>query len=157
MNDTFRISLAFFFLLSLAACSKYQRNTLPMNRLGKVDKVGLNYYLVDAAHPLTRVWNMSNCKIGDQELHCYLTKMSETKAVEVSLIRGNWDARASKNDVLFYADTKFAATIQDTCSININTGQLEKIEVLELNHLRSYGVPLLSLTGFLTLLFLIGE
>ncbi len=100
---------------------------------------------------------MSECKIAPQEITCYLTRLTEKEGAEISLVRGNWDARASKNDVLFYAEPRFASALQDSSIQKISIGQLEKIEVFELNHLRTYGAPLLSLTGFLALLFLISE
>jgi len=157
MNYFFRLSLSIAIFCSLAACSKYQRYPLPLNKLKKIDQEFLNYYLVDAAHPTTRVWYMSDCKIGEQEISCYLTKLTEVEAAEISLITSRSDARASKNDILFYADPKFALGIQDTCTRKISTDQMQKIEVIELNHLKTYGTPLLSLTGFLGLLFLISE
>ncbi len=152
-----RLILAFALLVSSIACSKYQRYPLPLDRLEKVDVDYLQYYLVDAAHPLTKVWRMSDCKIGPQEIDCRLTKLTANEAAEISLVRGNRDARASKNDVLFYADPRFALALQDTGTQKIHTGQLEKIEVFELNHLKTYGTPLLSITGFICLLFLLAN
>ena len=122
-----------------------------------VDKDYMTYYLVDAAHPLSRVWYMSECQVKDREVLCFLTKMTEMEAREVTHIDNRRDARWSKDDVLFYANPKFAATLGDTSTLTIQLDQLDKIEVYELNHVKTFGTPLLSILGFLIVIYILSE
>ena len=151
------LALSLLLAFCSISCTKYQRYVLPKSKLMNIDKDFLTYYLVDAAHPLTRVWYMSECKLTEKEIACHLTKLTELEAYEVYKIQSNKDARWSKNDVLFYADPRFATTIPDSTSMSITTDQLIKIEVYELNHVRTFGTPLITFAGVLSLLYLTSD
>jgi len=142
-------------MASFWACTVYQRYELPKSRVQKINESYLTYYLVDPAHPLTRVWYMSESKVNNTEVTCFLSKMTEIEAADVTKVRSKRDARWSKNDVLFYANPRFAATLPDTGNFSIPMEQLEKIEVYELNYARTLGPPLLYASGFLMLLWII--
>jgi hypothetical protein len=155
MKPIFLRSALLALVVSFLSCSTYQRYELPKSRVQKINESYLAYYLVDPAHPLTRVWYMSESKVKDTEVTCFLSKMTELEAADVTKVRSRRDARWSKNDVLFYANPRFAATLPDTGNFSIPMDQLEKIEVYELNYAKTVGTPLLYTSGLLLLLFAI--
>ena len=155
MYSSYRLFPFLFIALILCACTTYQRYQLPSARLSKINETHLSYYLVDAAHPLSRVWYMSSSKVQDTAVTCYITKMTTFEAAEVTTIQNRKDARWSKNDVLFYADPAFAASLKDTLTLTIPVAKFEKIEVYELNHIKSIGAPMLGVVGLFVVLFII--
>jgi hypothetical protein len=155
MYSSFRSFQFLFIILFLCSCTTYQRYQLPSARLSKINEDYLSYYLVDAAHPLSQVWYMSKSKVEDTAVTCYITKMTELEAAEVTTVRNKKDARWSKNDVLFYADPAFAASLKDTLTLTIPVAKFEKIEVYELNHIKSIGAPMLGVVGLFVVLFII--
>ena len=142
-------------LVLLSACTTYQRYKLPANRILKIQNTDLTYYVVDAANPISRAWYVSDCQINETGIEGYLTKMEPESAKEIYIVQSRRDSRWSKNDVLFYADPRLANTLPDSGLVNIPVGKMAKIEVYELNHAKTFGTPLLSVTGFLALLYLI--
>ncbi len=146
-----------FFLLSQSACVHYQRYAMSKSRLQKINPVGLSVYLVDAAHPLTRGWYVSEPKFEANSITGFISRMAEVETIEASLIRDRNDARQSRNDILLYAKPQFAMNLPDTATMTIQNAQLEKIEVCEMNHVKTIGMPLLGCTGILMLLYLISD
>ncbi|MBN8680701.1 MAG: hypothetical protein J0M29_20930 [Chitinophagales bacterium] len=151
------IPLAVLLLLGLSSCAHYERYGLAKSRMQKLNSSGVSVYLVDAAHPLTRGWFLSEPVFEARSVKARITRMSEVETMEMSLIRDRYDARQSRNDILLFAKPQFAESLPDTTSIVIQDHQLEKIEVCELNHLRTYGAPLLGCTGMVFLLYLVTQ
>ncbi len=151
------IPLAVLLLLGLSSCAHYERYGLAKSRMQKLNSSGVSVYLVDAAHPLTRGWFLSEPVFDARSVKARITRMSEVETMEMSLIRDRYDARQSRNDILLFAKPQFAESLPDTTSIVIQDHQLEKIEVCELNHLRTYGAPLLGCTGMVFLLYLVTQ
>jgi len=56
---------------------------------------------------------------------------------------------------LLYAKPQFAMTLPDTATMTIQNVQLEKIEVCEMDHVKTIGMPLLGCTGVMLLVYLI--
>jgi len=125
------------------------------SRLQKINPEGLSVYLVDAAHPLTRGWYLSEPKFEKNSVSGFISRMAEVETLEASMLRDRSDAQQSKNDVLLYAKPQFAMDLPDTATLSIQNTQLEKIEVCELNHIRTIGMPLMGCTGVLLLVYLI--
>jgi hypothetical protein len=147
--------LAGFFLLSQTACVYYQRYPIAKARLPKVNPEGLSVYILDAAHPLTRGWYMSEPKFEKNSISGFISKMAEVETLEASMLRDRSDAQQSRNDVLIYIKPQVALGLPDTATLSIQAAQLEKIEVCELNHVKTIGLPLISCVGFLGLIYLI--
>ncbi|MBC7773816.1 MAG: hypothetical protein H7246_00145 [Phycisphaerae bacterium] len=152
--------LTFLFLLSLflfsqTACVYYQRYSMSNSRLQKINPEGLSIYLVDAAHPLTRGWYLSEPRFEKNSVSGFISRMAEVEILEASMLRGRADAQQSKNDILLYAKPQFAIALPDTATLTIQNTNLEKVEVCELNHVRTIGMPLLGCTGGLLLVYLI--
>ncbi len=149
--------LTSFLLFSQTACVYYQRYPMSESRLQKINPEGLSVYLVDAAHPLTRGWYVSEPKFEANSITGFISRMAEVETIEASLLRDRSDARKSRNDILLYAKPKFALNLPDTATMTISTIQLEKIQVCEMNHVKSIGLPLLGCTGTLMLVYLLSE
>jgi hypothetical protein len=151
----FLIPVAVLLLLCLSSCAHYERYGMAKSRMEKLNNKGVSVYMVDAGHPLTRGWFLSDPVFEANQVTAFITRMSEVETMEMSVIRNNYDARQSRNDILLYAKPKFASSLPDTAKIQIFDHQIEKIEVCELNHVRSIGLPLLGCSGLVTLLYLI--
>lgn len=147
--------LAVFFLLSQTACAYYQRYPIAKSRLPKVNPEGLSVYILDASHPLTRGWYLSEPKFEKNSISGFISKMAEVETLEASMLRDRSDAQQSRNDVLIYLKPQFAQGLPDTATLSIQGSQLEKIEVCELNHVKTIGLPLISCVGFLGLIYLV--
>lgn len=155
-NQTLLILLfSAFFLFAQTACVRYQRYGMPKSRLQKIDPSGLSIYLLDAAHPLTRGWYIAEPKFEKEGITGYISRMAEVETIEVSMLRGNYDAQMSRKDVLLYARPQFASSLPDTGTMTIQTVQLEKVEVCELNHARTFGIPMAGCTGILVLAYIL--
>ena len=146
-------------LLTQSSCAYYQRYSMPKARLKKINPAGLSIYLVDAAHPLTRGWYLTEPKFEGDKVTGFISRMAEVETLEASLVRNRFDAQQSKNDILLFAKPQFAATLPDTATMTIQNDQLEKIEVCEMNQLKTVGRPLVGCTSllFLAYLFTSGE
>ncbi len=143
------------FLFSQTACVQYQRYAMSKSRLQKINPVGLSVYLVDAAHPLTRGWYVSEPTFEANSITGFISRMAEVETIEAALLRDRSDAKQSRNDILLYAKPQFAMSLPDTATLTIQNVQLEKIEVCEMNHVKSIGMPLLGCTGVLLLVYLV--
>lgn len=143
------------FLLSQTACAYYQRYPMAKSRLQKVNPDGLSVYLLDAAHPLTRGWYVSEPKFGKNSVSGFISKMAEVESLEAAVLRDRLDAQQSRNDILLYAKPQFALNLPDTATLTIQDIQLEKIEVCEMNHVKTIGLPMMGCTGTLLLVYLI--
>ena len=142
-------------LFAQTACVRYQRYGMPKSRLQKIDPTGLSIYLLDAAHPMTRGWFIAEPKFEKEGVTGYISRLAEVETIEVSMLRGNHDAQMSRKDVLLYARPQFASSLPDTGTMTIQTTQLEKVEVCELNHARTFGLPMAGCTGILVLAYII--
>lgn len=149
--------IAAILLTTQSACVHYQRYSMAKSRLQKINPEGLSIYVVDVAHPLTRGWYLSEPKFEQNSISGFISRMAEVEILETSMLRDRSDAQQSKNDILLYAKAQFALSLPDTAHITIQNSQLEKIEVCELNHLRTIGVPLIGCTGVLALVYLISQ
>ncbi|MBL7827962.1 MAG: hypothetical protein JNJ57_15135 [Saprospiraceae bacterium] len=149
MKNYVRIFSLFMLLSGLYSCLHYQRYRLPTERLEKLINKPLDHYLIDPAHPQTNVWYMSKVEVQPNRVICNITKMAPAEAMEITLIRSRMDATWSKNDVLFYPDQAFLALLPETGRIEITTNDLEKIEVYEVNQVKTFGTPLIVLLGLL--------
>lgn len=147
--------LASLFLLTQTACVHYNRYAMSKTRLQKIDPQGLSVYVVDAAHPLTRGWYLSEPKFTGNSVSGFISRMAEVETLEASMLRDRYDAQQSRNDILLYAKPQFALGLPDTATLTILNSQLEKVEVCELNHLKTFGRPLLGCTGIVLLAYLI--
>ncbi|MFN0213533.1 MAG: hypothetical protein ACKVT2_04700 [Saprospiraceae bacterium] len=144
-------------ILSQSSCAYYQRYQMSKSKLQKINPDGLSVYLVDASHPLTRGWYVSEPKFEKNSIRGYLTRMAEVETLEASMLRNRSDAQQSRNDILLFAKPQFAAGLPDTATMVIQNSNLEKIEVCELNHGKTIGLPLLGCFGGWVLVYLITE
>ena len=143
MKNKYLLFTLFFTTVFLASgCVFYQRYPLAQSRLTKINKTNLTFYLLDASHPRSRAWHMSEADFQDQAVHCFLIKLDEFDAQEVSTIHNNRDARESRDEVLLFAKPRFVFSLADTVTMTIPYEQLEKIEVIEANHGKSVGVSM---------------
>ena len=156
-HSFFILLIAASFLITQSACVHYQRYSMAKSRLQKINPEGLSVYVVDVAHPLTRGWYLSEPKFEPNSISGFISRMAEVEILETSLLRSRSDAQQSRNDILLYAKAPYALSLPDTAHISIQHTQLEKIEVCELNHLRTIGVPLIGCTGVLALVYLIAQ
>lgn len=147
--------LLLLFLCAQTSCSYYQRYAMSKTRLERINPEGLSVYLVDAAHPLTRSWYIADVKFEGDRVTGYLSRMAEVETLEMSMLRNRLDAQQSKNDILLYAKPQFALTLPDTATMTISNSQLEKVEVCEMNHVKTIGRPLMGCTGIFLLAYLI--
>lgn len=136
--------LLLVFLFQQSGCLYYQRYPLAKSRLAKIPLENLSFYVIDSAHPLTKMWYVSDFKFEPKVMHCHLTKMAEVEAMEISMVRNRQDAKNSRNEVLLFAKPQFAMTLADTATMTINYEQFDKIEVYEINHGKTVGVVLAS-------------
>jgi hypothetical protein len=130
--------------MSLSGCVFYQRYPLAQNRLTKIDKYPLTYYVLDASRPQSRVWYVSEAEFSEDQMQGFLVRVSEEEARDVAMVTSKRDAKYSKNDVLLYANPRYALTLADTSTVTLRYDQLEKIEVYEANHEKSLTVSLLA-------------
>ncbi|MCY7328564.1 MAG: hypothetical protein LH618_08455 [Saprospiraceae bacterium] len=137
------------------SCTYYQRYPMTKARMPKIDTRGLTFYLIDVAHPLSKVWYITDYNISEQYMSAFIVRMSETEAMQVSTVRNNRDARASRNEVLLYAKPKYALGLPDTLTTRIDFDQLEKIEVHEVNYGRVLAFNILGYIGIGMLISLI--
>lgn len=128
----------------LPGCVFYQRYPLPKERITKIDKYPLTYYVLDASRPQSRVWYVSEAAFSDEQMQGFLVRVSEEEAKDVAIVSSKRDAKFSKNDVLLYANPRYALTLADTTTVTLRYDQLEKIEVYEANHEKSLAVSLLA-------------
>lgn len=129
------------------SCSYYQRYPMSKARMPKIDTQGLTFYLLDAAHPLSKVWYISDYSISEKSMSAFLVRLSETEAMQVTTVSSNRDARASKNEVLLFAKPQYALGLPDTLTTQIDFDQLEKIEVHEVNYGKTLAFNLLGYVG----------
>lgn len=137
-------ALLLVFLFQQSGCLYYQRYPLAKSRLAKIPLENLSFYLIDSAHPLTKMWYVSDFKFEPKSMHCFLTRMAEVEATEISMVRNRQDAKNSRNEVLLFAKPQFAMTLADTATMTINYEQFDKIEVYEVNHGKTIAVVLAS-------------
>ncbi len=130
-----------------ASCAYYQRYPMSKARMPKIDTRGLTFYLIDAAHPLSKVWYITDYTISEKSMSAFIVRMSETEATQVSTVRNNRDARASKNEVLLFAKPQYALSLPDTLTTRIDFEQLEKIEVHEINYGKTLAFNFLGYIG----------
>ena len=149
--------IAGLFLFTQTACVHYQRYAMAKSRLQKINPEGLKVYLVDASHPLTRGWYVSEPTFESNSVSGFINRMAEVEMLEASILRDRTDAQQSRNDILLYASPKFALSLPDTATLTIQNSQLEKIEVCELNYLKTVGRPMLGCTGLLLLAYLVWD
>lgn len=132
-----RQPLAWLLLLIMlgwqAGCVQYQRYPMSKARMPKIDTQDLTFYLVDNAHPLSRIWYVERYLIAEKSMTATLTILSAAESAQVMLVRNNREARNKKNEVLLYAQPAYAAQLADTLTTRIDFDQLEKIEVYEAN------------------------
>lgn len=145
------------FWLSFNSCVRYKRYSMVSSRLEKVNPAGLSVYLLDAAHPLTRGWYLSEPKFEKKSVSGFLVRMAEVEVLEVVEIRNRRDGQLSKNDLLLYAKPELAAQWFDTATVVIPNKQLERVEVCEMDQMRSIGVPLLGCTAGISLIGLLWD
>lgn len=136
-------ALFFAVLMLVSGCVFYQRYPLAKSRLPKIDKQQLTFYLLDAARPYSRVWYISEAEFQNDKVNGFLIRLDETEAHEIATVSNKRDAKSSKNEVLMYANPRYALTLADTVTVTIAYDQLEKIEVYEVNHGKSIAVSLL--------------
>ncbi len=128
-------------------CVYYQRYPMPKSRLSKVEKESLSFYLIDAAHPMTRAWYVSEVRFQPGQMQGFLSKLSAAEALEVSVIRNRRDARDSRNEVLIYASPRLAMALGDTLTTAIRYENIERVEVHEPNFGKSIGISMIGVVG----------
>ncbi len=143
-NTTFCLILSLVAGLSFSGCVFYQRYPLAQNRLTKINKYPLTYYVLDASRPQSRVWYVSEAEFLEDRMQGFLVRVSEEEAKDVATVSSKRDAKFSKNDVLLYASPRYALALADTTTVTLRYDQLEKIEVYEANHEKSLAVSLLA-------------
>lgn len=146
------IAQAFLIVFLLSSCVFYQRYRLPENRLYVLKNEPMNYFLVDPSHPQTAVWYVSRAVLENNQLSGQITRMSAQEGAEVTYIRNRNDARWSKNDVLFYPDPTYVATLPDQGQFVLELENIEKIEVYELNQVKTFVAPVVAVLGLMILL-----
>lgn len=149
MRSTHKIILfgVFFLTASLFSCVYYQRYPMPKSRLTKVKRENLAFYLIDAGHPLTRAWYISEIDFQQDAMVGFLNRLSPSETLEVSTLRNGRDARQSKNEVLVYVSPKAAMTMGDTLTTRLPFDQIERVEVHEPNFGKSVGITLSWIAG----------
>ena len=130
-----------------ASCVQYQRYPMSKARLPRIDTRGLSFYLIDAAHPLSRVWYITDYSISEKSMSAFLVRLSETESLQITTVNSNRDARASKNEVLLFAKPRYALGLPDTLTTRIDFDQLEKIEVHEVNYGKTLAFNFLGYIG----------
>ncbi|MFN0035625.1 MAG: hypothetical protein ACKVUS_11195 [Saprospiraceae bacterium] len=151
----FLLLLASLLLFSQSSCVYYQRYAMSKSRLQKINPEGLSVYLIDAAHPLTRGWYVAEPRFDKNGLTGFISRMAEVETLEASRLRNRTDAQQSRNDILLYAKPQFAAGLPDTATLIIQNTSLERVEVCEMNHTKTIGLPMLGCTGVLLLAYII--
>jgi hypothetical protein len=150
-------TLLFLLLAALASllvsCSHYQRYSMAKSRLQKITPTGMAVYLIDASHPYTRGWYLSEAQFGSDQVRGYVRKMEEKETLEISMLRSQYDAQQSRNDILLFLKPQFADKMPDSTFMSIPHPQLERVEVCEMNHVKTFGVPLIGCTGLSLLLY----
>jgi hypothetical protein len=149
----FLLVLASNFAFVFSSCLYYQRYAMPKARLEKIGTEPFSYYIVDAAHPLTKAWYVAEAKIQKDEISGFISRLSETEALDVGIIRNRLDAKNSRNDVLVFVSPRLAMGLSDNVQASIPIAQIERVEVHEPNFGRSIGSMVLGGGGAL---FLIG-
>lgn len=149
MRSTHKIILfgVFFLISSLFSCVYYQRYPMPKSRLAKVKQENLAFYLIDAGHPLTRAWYVSEINFQQDAMSGFANRLSPSETLEVSTLRNGRDARQSKNEVLIYIKPKTAMTMGDTLTTRLSFEQIERVEVHEPNFGKSVGLTLSWIAG----------
>ncbi len=130
-----------------AGCVYYQRYPMTKARMPKIDTRDLSFYLVDAAHPLSRVWYVTNYDISEKSMSAFIVRLSAAEAEQVSLVLNRREARAKKNEVLLFARPQYALDLPDTLTTRIDFNQLEKIEVYEVNYGKTLALNFFSYIG----------
>lgn len=141
----------------LSGCLFYQRYPLATARLTKIDKRNLTFYLLDAAHPRSRVWYFSETDFQQDSVTGFVAKLDEEDAAEVAIVHNRRDARFSRDEVLLFAKPKFVMALGDTATVAIPYEHLEKIEVYEVNAGKSVGVSLLTILTPVVLLAVLSD
>ncbi|MEO6758576.1 MAG: hypothetical protein ABIO24_03910 [Saprospiraceae bacterium] len=149
------------FLIALSwqtGCLQYQRYPISKARMPKLDERNLTFYLVDAAHPLSRSWQVFNYQIGERSMRVFLARLTEVESAQVNIVRNNRAAKDKKNEVLLFAKPEYAQNLPDTLTTILDFDQLEKIEVYEMNFGRTlaYSVPTLVGAGLVLTIIAIG-
>ena len=149
MRFTHKIILlgGFFLMTCLFSCVYYQRYPMPKSRLAKVKRENLAFYLIDAGHPLTRAWYVSEIDFQQDAMKGFVNRLSPSETLEVSTLRNGRDARQSKNEVLIYISPKTAMAMGDTLTTRLPFEQIERVEVHEPNFGKSVGITLSWVAG----------
>jgi hypothetical protein len=126
---------------------------MPKSRLSKINLEPLSFYVIDAAHPMTRVWYVAEMDMKNQQITGFLSRLSDIEALETTVVRNQRDGKSSRNDVLLYTSPKLLMGFGDTLTTAIPFQQIERIEVHEPNYSKTLGTAILSGT---TAFFLIG-
>lgn len=134
-------------MVAATGCVYYQRYPMPKSRLSKIDSESLSFYVIDAAHPMTRAWYVSEVRFQQGQMHGFLSKLTAAEALEVSSIRSRRDARDSRNDVLIYAGPRLLMGMGDTLTTFIPYDKVERVEVHEPNFGKSVGISMLGVAG----------
>lgn len=153
---TFRAAILLAACL-FSGCVFYQRYPLAPGRFTKIDKSHLSFYLLDAAHPRTRAWYLSETDFRQDRVTAFLTKMDEPDAAEAFVVHNRRDARFSRDEVLLFARPRFVMALADTITLTIPYAELEKVEVYEVNAGKSVGVSLLTILTPIVLLGVLAE
>ena len=155
LRISLRLVLPGIYLMAFSSCIHYQRYSMAKSRLQKIDPESVSVYILDGAHPLTRGWYMSDPVFSQKSISGFISRMEEIEVLEVSTLRDRSDGQHSRNDILIYAKPQFALTLPDTATLTIYNTQLEKVEVCELDYMRTFGMPMMGCTGLLLLAYLV--
>lgn len=145
-----------FAAIVLSSCHIYQRYSMDMQRLDKVDSQSLNLYLLDAAHPYSRGWYVVSEHADGKGIEGFAIRMAEAEVLEVNHLRNRYDGAISRNDVLVYLDPDFATNLSDAAKVKLGKKEIVRIEVTEIDQVRSFAPCLLGCNAILFLAYLIG-
>lgn len=149
MKHTVLLTCLLLILLScFCSCLNYQRYLMPVQRLQNVPVESASVYVIDAAHPLTKVWYVAEAEVKKDKLGGFLTRLTDVDALEVSIMRNTRDAKNSRNDMLIYVNPRLIMGFSDTLTTYIPLTQIERIEVHEPNYGKSIGLAVATLGGF---------
>lgn len=149
------VFLLFIIGILQSSCAHYQRYSMSKSRLEKINPEKLSIYLLDAGHPNTRGWYVQQASFEKDWVNGTIIRMSELETLEAATLRDRQDASESRNDVLLYLDTDYAAKLPDTSSLKIPGSKLQKVEVCELNINKTIAVPMIGCTGVLLGIYLL--
>jgi|GEM_PF-950548 len=131
----------------LHSCIYYQRYSMPKTRLNKINTESLSFYVIDAAHPLTKAWYVAEMDMKNQRITGFLSRLSDIEALEVGIVRNRRDGKNSRNDVLLYTSPRLLMGFGDTLTTTIPFDQIERIEVHEPDFTKTLGTSILMGTA----------